>query len=117
MRLTEPVSLAEGQVAASGAMLARAFADDPLFTRSLSDSVERARLLPPLMTAWTRRPPLRPGGRDRRANRGERHLAAAGCRDPDPERRANRPDRSRQCVQRRTCARTGEEPGRTLTVL
>jgi 3-hydroxyisobutyrate dehydrogenase-like beta-hydroxyacid dehydrogenase len=31
MSLAEPVRLAEGQVAASGAVLARAFADDPLF--------------------------------------------------------------------------------------
>src|SRR5262245_21604101 len=54
MRLAEPVRLAEGQVAASGAVLARAFADDPLFTHSLSDPVERERLMPPFMTAWTR---------------------------------------------------------------
>jgi ribosomal protein S18 acetylase RimI-like enzyme len=54
MRLAEPVRLAEGQVAASGAVLARAFADDPLFTHSLSDPGERERLMPPFMTAWTR---------------------------------------------------------------
>jgi ribosomal protein S18 acetylase RimI-like enzyme len=54
MRLAEPVRLAEGQVAASGAVLARAFADDPLFTHALSDPVERERLMLPLMTAWTR---------------------------------------------------------------
>jgi ribosomal protein S18 acetylase RimI-like enzyme len=54
MSLAEPVRLAEGQVAASGAVLARAFADDPLFTHSLSDPVERERLMPPFMTAWTR---------------------------------------------------------------
>ena len=54
MSLAEPVRLAEGQVAASGAVLARAFADDPLFTHSLSDPAERERLMPPLMTAWTR---------------------------------------------------------------
>ena len=54
MSLAEPVRLAEGQVAASGAVLARAFADDPFFTYLLSDPVERERLMPPLMTAWTR---------------------------------------------------------------
>jgi GNAT superfamily N-acetyltransferase len=54
MRQAEPVRLAEGQVAASGAVLARAFADDPLFTHSLSDPFERERLMPPLMAAWTR---------------------------------------------------------------
>jgi hypothetical protein len=54
MSLAESVRLAEGQVAASGAVLARAFADDPLFTYSLADPVERERLMPPLMTAWTR---------------------------------------------------------------
>ena len=32
MSLAEPVRLAEGQVAASGAVLARAFANDPFFT-------------------------------------------------------------------------------------
>ena len=37
MSLAEPVRLAEGQVAASGAVLARAFADDPFFTSVLSD--------------------------------------------------------------------------------
>jgi hypothetical protein len=54
MRLAEPVRLAEGQVAAAGAVLARAFANDPFFTYVLSDPVER-----------------------------ERHLAAAGRREPD----------------------------------
>ena len=54
MSLAEPVRLAEGQVAASGAVLARAFADDPFFTYVLSDPVERERLMPPFMTAWTR---------------------------------------------------------------
>ena len=54
MSLAEPVRLAEGQVAASGAVLARAFADDPFFTHVLSDPVERERLMPPFMTAWTR---------------------------------------------------------------
>ena len=32
----------------------RAFADDPLLTHVLSDPVERERLMPPFMTAWTR---------------------------------------------------------------
>ena len=54
MRLAEPVRLAEGQVAASGAVLARAMANDPVFTYMLSDPVERERLTPPLMAAWTR---------------------------------------------------------------
>ena len=54
MRLAEPVRLAEGQVAASGAVLARAMANDPVFTYMLSDPVERERLMPPLMAAWTR---------------------------------------------------------------
>ena len=54
MRLAEPVRLAEAQVAASGAVLARAFADDPLFTYSLADPVERERLMPPFLAAWTR---------------------------------------------------------------
>src|SRR5262245_7519198 len=54
MTLTEPVRLAEGQVAAAGAVLARAFADDPLFTYALSDPVERERVMPPFMAAWTR---------------------------------------------------------------
>jgi GNAT superfamily N-acetyltransferase len=54
MSLAEPVRLAEGQVTASGAVLARAFANDPFFTYVLSDPVERERLMPPLMTAWTR---------------------------------------------------------------
>ena len=54
MSLAEPVRLAEGQVAASGAVLARAFANDPFFTHVLSDPVERERLLPPFMTAATR---------------------------------------------------------------
>ena len=54
MRLAEPVRLAEGQVAASGAVLARAMANDPVFTYMLSDPVERERLMPPFMTAWTR---------------------------------------------------------------
>ena len=54
MSLAEPVRLAEGQVAASGAVLARAFADDPFFTYTLADPVERERLMPPFMTAWTR---------------------------------------------------------------
>ena len=53
MSLAEPVRLAEGQVAASGAVLAQAFANDPFFTYVLSDPVERERLLPPLMAAWT----------------------------------------------------------------
>jgi ribosomal protein S18 acetylase RimI-like enzyme len=35
-------------------VLARAFADDPFFTHVLSDPVERERLLPPFMAAWTR---------------------------------------------------------------
>jgi GNAT superfamily N-acetyltransferase len=35
-------------------VLARAFADDPFFTHVLSDPVERQRLLPLLMDAWTR---------------------------------------------------------------
>ena len=42
MSLAEPVRLAEGQVAATGAMLARAFANDPFFTCVLSDPVERS---------------------------------------------------------------------------
>jgi ribosomal protein S18 acetylase RimI-like enzyme len=54
MKLAEPVRLAEGQVAASGAVLARAFTDDPFFTYVPSDPAERERLMPPLMTAWTR---------------------------------------------------------------
>jgi hypothetical protein len=54
MRLAEPVRLAEGQVAASGAVLARAMANDPVFTYMLSDPVERERLTPPFMTALTR---------------------------------------------------------------
>ena len=54
MRLAEPVRLAEGQVAASGAVLARAMANDPVFTYMRSDPVERERLTPPLMAAWTR---------------------------------------------------------------
>ena len=54
MRLAEPVRLAEGQVAASGAVLARAMADDPVFTYMLSDPVERERLMLPLGVAWTR---------------------------------------------------------------
>src|SRR5215510_8544628 len=54
MKLAEPVGLAEGQVAASGAVLARAMANDPVFTYMLSDSVERERLMPPFMTALTR---------------------------------------------------------------
>jgi hypothetical protein len=54
MKLAEPVRLAEGQVAASGAVLARAFADDPLFPHVLADPVERERLMLPFMTAWTR---------------------------------------------------------------
>ena len=37
MSLAEPVRLAEGQVAAAGAVLARAFANDPFFTCVLSD--------------------------------------------------------------------------------
>jgi hypothetical protein len=59
MRLAEPVRLAEGQVAASGVVLARAFADDPLFTHALSDPVERECLMPPYLTAWTRKNVLR----------------------------------------------------------
>jgi GNAT superfamily N-acetyltransferase len=35
-------------------LLARAFADDPFFTHVLSDPVERERLMPPFMAAWTR---------------------------------------------------------------
>src|SRR5262249_8420065 len=54
MTLAEPVRLAEGQVAASGVVLARAFADDPLFTYALSDPVERERVMPPYMAALTR---------------------------------------------------------------
>src|SRR5262245_25486058 len=54
MSLAEPVRLAEGQVAAAGAVLARAFADDPFFTYVLADPVERERLMLPFMTAWTR---------------------------------------------------------------
>jgi len=54
MSLAEPVRLTEGQVAASGAVLARAFANDPFFTYVLSDPAERERLMPPLMEAWTR---------------------------------------------------------------
>ena len=54
MSLAGPVRLAEGQVAASGAVLARAFVNDPFFTFVLSDPVERERLMPPLMAAWTR---------------------------------------------------------------
>jgi hypothetical protein len=54
MSLAEPVRLAEEQVAATGAVLARAFANDPFFTYVLSDPVERERLTPPFMTAWTR---------------------------------------------------------------
>ena len=54
MSLVEPVRLAEGQIAAAGAVLARAMANDPVFTYMLSDPVERERLTPPLMAAWTR---------------------------------------------------------------
>jgi GNAT superfamily N-acetyltransferase len=54
MRLAESVRLAEGQVEASGAVLARAFADDPFFIHALPDPVERERLMPPFMAAWTR---------------------------------------------------------------
>ena len=54
MSLAEPVRLAEGQVAATVAVLARAFANDPFFTYVLSDPVERERLTPPFMTALTR---------------------------------------------------------------
>jgi ribosomal protein S18 acetylase RimI-like enzyme len=54
MSQTQPVRLAEGQVAASGAVLARALANDPFFTHVLSDPVERERLMSPFMTAWTR---------------------------------------------------------------
>ena len=54
MSQAEPVRLAAGQVPATGAMLARAFASDPFFTYVLSDPVERERLMPPLMAAWTR---------------------------------------------------------------
>jgi hypothetical protein len=54
MSLAEPVRLAEEQVAASGAVLARAMANDPVFTYMLSDPIERERLMPPFMTAWTR---------------------------------------------------------------
>jgi GNAT superfamily N-acetyltransferase len=54
MSLAEPVRLAEGQVAASGAVLARAFANDPFYTHTLSDPVERERLMPPYLAAWTR---------------------------------------------------------------
>ena len=52
--MREAVRLAEGQVAASGAVLARAFADDPLLTHVLADRVERERFMLPFMTAWTR---------------------------------------------------------------
>ena len=53
--MREAVRLAEGQVAAAAAVLARAFADDPLFgTHVLADPVERERLMLPFMTAWTR---------------------------------------------------------------
>ena len=58
MKQAEPVRLAEGQVAAAGAVLARAFADGPFFTHVLSDPAERQRHLPPLMAAWTRYGPL-----------------------------------------------------------
>jgi GNAT superfamily N-acetyltransferase len=54
MRLAEPVRLAERQVAASGAVLARAMANDPVFTYILPDPVERERLMSPFMTALTR---------------------------------------------------------------
>jgi hypothetical protein len=54
MSLAQPVRLAEGQVAASGAVLARAFANDPFYTHTLSDPVERERLMPPYLAAWTR---------------------------------------------------------------
>src|SRR5262245_31383374 len=54
MKLAEPVRLAEEQVAASGAVLARAVADGPYFTHVLADPVERERLVLPFMTAWTR---------------------------------------------------------------
>jgi len=53
MERPEPVRLAEGQVAASGEVLARAFADDPLFVHVLSDPVERGRLMLPFMVACT----------------------------------------------------------------
>ena len=54
MTRAEPVRLAEGQVMASGAVLARAMANDPVFTYILSDPVEREHLMPPFMTALTR---------------------------------------------------------------
>ena len=54
MELAEPVRLAEGQVAAAAAVLVRAFANDTFFTHALADPVERERLMPPYMTAWTR---------------------------------------------------------------
>ena len=54
MKQPEPVRLVEGQIAASGEVLARAFADDPFFAHALSDPVERGRLMAPLMPACTR---------------------------------------------------------------
>src|SRR5262249_6896086 len=54
MRLAEPVRLGEGQVAAAAAVLVRAFANDTFFTHPLADPVERERLMPPYLTAWTR---------------------------------------------------------------
>ena len=54
MRLAEPVRLAEGQVAASAAVFARAMVNDSVFTYMLPDPVERERLMPPFMTALTR---------------------------------------------------------------
>jgi GNAT superfamily N-acetyltransferase len=54
MECPAPIRLAEEQVEASGTVLVRAFADDPLFAHALSDPVERGRLMPPLMVAWTR---------------------------------------------------------------
>ena len=54
MKRPEPVRLAEGQVAASGEVLAQAFAHDPFFSHALADPVERGRLLPPFMVACTR---------------------------------------------------------------
>ncbi len=52
--MREAVRLAEGQIEAAVAVLVRAFAKDLLFTHSLADPVERERLMPPYMTAWTR---------------------------------------------------------------
>ena len=101
MSVAEPVRLTEGQVAASGAVLARAMANDPVFTYMLSDPVERERLMLPLGVGWTRYGLLfGEGVRDRRAGRGERRLAAAGRCEPDHRaQRAGGVDRGCQQVQ------------------